>query len=117
MAPLGECELWTGAVHDQGYGQHGRGILAHRTAYEKNVGPIPEGHEIHHTCEERLCVNPAHLQLVTRSEHLRLHRGVTECPRCGSTRPRIQNWRNGRPNGTKCRDCQNRKMREKRRKR
>jgi len=39
-------------------------------------GPIPAGLELHHCCENRLCVNPEHPRAVTRGEHLSEHRGV-----------------------------------------
>jgi hypothetical protein len=41
-------------------------------AYELLVGPIPQGKELHHTCRNRRCCNPAHLQPLTRSEHRKL---------------------------------------------
>lgn len=41
--------------------------------YEKERGPIPEGFECHHACENRACVNPDHMCIVTRDEHAKLH--------------------------------------------
>ena len=64
-----DCVPWAGYVAPSGYGQIGRNRYAHRVAYEDQHGPIPPGHEIHHTCGMRHCVNPDHLKLVTRSEH------------------------------------------------
>lgn len=43
--------------------------IAHRFAYEFIHGPIPKGLEIDHTCQNKLCVNPAHLELVTHQEN------------------------------------------------
>jgi hypothetical protein len=37
---------------------------------------IPAGLELHHVCENKLCVNPEHLQPMTRCDHLRLHRNA-----------------------------------------
>jgi len=102
------CWEWTGSVGLNGYGQYRndeRNMLIHRVAYELYVGPIPEGHTLHHTCENRLCFNPTHMSVLTRGDHVRIHRAVTVCPKCGSTRPRKQLYRNGKPNGTKCVDC------------
>jgi hypothetical protein len=41
-------------------------------AYEHYVGPLIEGHHIHHKCCNDICVNPDHLQQVTPKEHFSL---------------------------------------------
>lgn len=67
------CWLYTN-VFNNGYGQiqiNGRDTLAHRTAYEYFKGPIPEGLELDHLCRTKACVNPDHLEPVTRSENVR----------------------------------------------
>lgn len=43
---------------------------AHRFSYETFVGPIPVGLDIDHLCENKLCVNPRHLEPVTRQENM-----------------------------------------------
>ena len=69
----GGCWIWMGTTTGwSGYGQvseRGRMLLAHRVAYESLVGPIPAGLEVDHLCRVRLCVNPAHLQPVTKAEN------------------------------------------------
>ena len=70
------CHIWQGAKLPSGYG-HGsyqrRHFLAHRRAWERAHGEIPAGHQIHHACERRACVNPDHLELVTPTEHAARH--------------------------------------------
>lgn len=72
------CWLWNGYVHPTtGYGMFTiKGVgsrPAHRLVYEELVGPIPEGLEIDHLCRVRHCVNPDHLEPVTR--HTNIIRG------------------------------------------
>lgn len=70
------CIEWTGSTDVHGYG----GInspgshRAHRAAYELVVGPIPPDHELDHLCENPSCVNPGHLDPVTKEEHARRSR-------------------------------------------
>lgn len=77
--------LFAGHITSEGYGRIGigkKGILAHRYAYEKWFGPIPEKHDLDHRSEcPKNCVNPAHLTPRTKSEHstienLRRSRGL-----------------------------------------
>lgn len=74
------CWLWTGMVAGTksryGYFRPGtkstdRRSLAHRWAYERWVGPIPEGLQVDHTCRQPLCVRPEHLEPVTAAENMR----------------------------------------------
>lgn len=70
----GGCWLWTGTRNRGGYGDFRMPEgprRAHRLAYENLVGPIPEGLELDHLCRVRNCVNPQHLEPVTRSENAR----------------------------------------------
>jgi hypothetical protein len=67
------CWVWHGHFNTFGYGQFSCGpiknVLAHRHIYEQLRGPIPEGTELHHLCANRRCVNPDHLQPLTRKQH------------------------------------------------
>lgn len=70
------CHLWTGCRTKKGYGKLGLGgkyPYAHRWAYERAFGPIPDGLELHHTCHTPSCCNPEHLLEVTREQHEALH--------------------------------------------
>ena len=66
----GDCWEWTASVRGAGYGQFnwepGRIIEAHRAVWELLIGPIPDGMVIDHLCENKLCVNPDHLQVTTQ---------------------------------------------------
>lgn len=71
--PMSGCWLWTGSVNQAGYAQRqykGRVCLYHRVVYEVAYGPIPIGYVIDHKCGTRSCVNPAHLQAVTRGRNI-----------------------------------------------
>jgi hypothetical protein len=73
-----ECWLWTAGLSRHGYAPFsvgGKAVGAHRWAYERFVGPIPEGLVIDHMCHvagectdagrdclHRRCVNPMHLK-------------------------------------------------------
>lgn len=75
--PTTGCWLWTGAKTPNGYGQFHLGdrlVTAHRASFEHHVGPVPDGLELDHVrargCATRACVNPDHLEVVTRRENI-----------------------------------------------
>ncbi len=75
------CWLWLGSTNDQGYGvitlggRHWRKVRVHRAVYEHFVDAIPEGLTLDHLCRVRNCVNPDHVEPVTRGENVL--RGLT----------------------------------------
>lgn len=69
----GDCWLWQASVTIPGYGQFwdkSRRIDAHRYSYKANVGEIPAGMVVMHTCDEKICVRPSHLKVGTQRENL-----------------------------------------------
>lgn len=71
-----DCWPWLGnrvKTHcgmEYGLFRHGSLVTcAHRFAYRFLVGPIPEGLDLDHLCRNTLCVNPKHLEPVTKAEN------------------------------------------------
>jgi hypothetical protein len=78
---LGPCWLWTGSINAEGYplfrADPDTVVLAHRWAYARCYGDLPDGLQVDHechwwedcsggpTCPHRRCVNPAHLSAAT----------------------------------------------------
>lgn len=72
--PESGCWVWVKAVNSLGYGRITTNSIvenAHRASYKAFVGEIPNGLEIDHLCKVRCCVNPDHLEAVTRYENMR----------------------------------------------
>jgi hypothetical protein len=70
-----ECWEWRAAVSPHGYGVIGLGgrgatETAHRVSWMFAHGPILEIGDVMHKCNNKLCVNPGHLQFGTRSQNL-----------------------------------------------
>ena len=69
----GDCWLWLGALDRDGYGQvsvSSRTRRAHRWVWTVLVGEIPKGLVIDHLCRVKSCVNPDHMEPVTRAENV-----------------------------------------------
>lgn len=110
---MGPCWLWIAAKNNTGYGWFGshikapdekaQSIGAHVWSWSIASGALPpKGMEVEHTCHtldltclgrtggychHRLCVNPSHLELLTRRENayrsdspLSIHARKTHCP-------------------------------------
>lgn len=110
--PIDPCHLWTGAKDRDGYGHINIGgitMMAHRVSLNLSGRPIPEGLEVDHLCRVRCCVNPAHLEIVTRAENWergrslsRLNRDKTHCVNGHKFTP-SNTYMDG--TGRRCRSC------------
>ena len=68
------CMEWTGSITNGGYGvvrYKGRLTVAHRAFWVFMGNPDPEGKDLDHLCRNRCCINPDHLEPVTRAENLK----------------------------------------------
>lgn len=82
-----DCWWYAGIINAEGYGLiqvklNGKWTLlrAHRVLYENLVGEIPSDVVCDHTCRNRCCINPVHIELVTNAENLRRgHERLTHC--------------------------------------
>ena len=71
------CWLWAGYRDRNGYGRMGAGtredgvILAHRASYIIHIGPIPDGVDVLHACDNPPCVRPDHLVLGSHDDNMK----------------------------------------------
>lgn len=68
------CWLWTGALAENGYGvfqlNKEKGTQkAHRVSYSEFVSPLQDDQYLDHLCRVRNCVNPNHLEVVTKRQN------------------------------------------------
>lgn len=76
------CWIWMGSVRGRGEHKYGsirigsrqdgtrKLVSTHTVMWEWVNGPIPDGLEIDHLCQVKLCCNPRHLEAVTHLENL-----------------------------------------------
>lgn len=78
--PKGDCWIWTAGHLPKGYGslvryeslgKERKSVLAHRLAWEFEHGPIPDGMNVLHKCDNPPCVRHNHLFLGTLQDNNR----------------------------------------------
>lgn len=114
-----ECWYWAHGITSDGYGwiyyvgdgskYGGYAEGAHRALYREWVGEIPKGYEVDHLCKTRCCINPDHLEAVTKKINAQRRYGVGLCKRGhklvkGNLYYAIKDKKTGRV-GRHCRTC------------
>lgn len=81
-----DCHLYAGRINHGGYAigrfydpvtKGKKSYRIHRLVYESVYGSIPKGLVLDHLCRVRYCINPEHLEAVTRAENNRRGFGIS----------------------------------------
>ena len=114
---MSDCIIWLGGyLGPNGYGRvyhgsSGKEEYAHRFFYSQDKGEIPKGYIIHHKCENRICVNTDHMELMTLQDHAKLSRTSKHtCIHGHLLTP--ENLRNRRDGFRECLTCHHQRQRD-----
>lgn len=87
--PDGDCWVWQGTKRSNGYGvtvYRGKQTTTHRAMFEIHHGvELNSEMEVDHTCNNRGCINPQHLEAVTHVENMK--RGLDRRTSCRAGHP------------------------------
>ena len=118
-----ECWNWQGSISRGGYGRFGFmgvNLNAHRIAYLLKNGWLPAGgvkreKEIDHLCRNRKCVNPFHLEVVTKIKNIQRGEACkhvaekyakwTHCAKGHEFTPKNTYYPPKKPTNRNCRKC------------
>lgn len=71
--PMSGCWLWSGSTMWSGYGRvciGRKNAYVHRVVWVEVHGPIPDGLQVLHRCDNPPCCNPDHLFLGTSADNV-----------------------------------------------
>ncbi|WP_436699921.1 HNH endonuclease [Nocardioides sp. BYT-33-1] len=117
------CWNWTATANRGGYGRFGDTraaarngygtTLAHRIAWQDVNGPVPDGLELDHLCNNPACVRPDHLEPVTHTENMRRRYERREtCPNGHPITPETRVPHYDVDHGDRCLPCRRKSNRE-----
>ena len=96
------CWNWAGfSYNESGYGgirsdtPPYKKVRAHRVSWELHNGPIPDGVDVLHRCDNPKCVNPDHLYLGSQADNMRdmIERGLWEPPNRSMSKQAAEKYR------------------------
>lgn len=105
-----DCWIWQGAKDSTGYGYVGRNQTGsrsvHRVMYIIKYGMVPKELDLDHKCRSKHCINPDHLEPVTRSENLRRgYKARGELKACHRGHPYVEGSYYDYGRGKMCKEC------------
>lgn len=126
---VGDCLVWTGCRDRDGYGWitiNYEQLYVHRVAWALKHGPIPDGMQVLHACDNPPCLNTAHLFLGTNLDNIadkvakgrsrNQNQNKTHCP-AGHPYDRDNTYLDPTRHARHCRACMRQRSRPRRRRR